>query len=257
MCGYWGFPATFCRYAHAIREGRGPELVMNCYNVDGARKRLMASYVFCLDAWMNAAPPEVAAAELTGRRDAGDKNCRGSWPPSTRRSAKPARSSGCWCGAPASVAVVDQNVIWFDDRRTGSCRRYGGDVRAIGIRTAVPAIRRSAIRTLRSCGARRSRDGGTDYGGGATGGEDSGANSQHVVVCAEAFRYGEVDPRDGRMALAGAAPESAKCWIAARPIRISEMCAWFGDFMGRLDKWLTGGTRAVPELVRRRRSSIG
>jgi len=253
MCGYWGFPANLLQICHAIREGRCPELVMNCYTVDGARKRLMASYVFCLDAWMNAAPPEVAAAELTGRRDAGDKN----WP----------RIVAAVYAALGEASEVKRllvrrlqhrlrwwikTLIWFDDRRDRFLQDvYGGDVR--GDRDTYgcygnppfgdPYFAELRLPDVQGMEERIRRE--------VPQGEKILERIHSTWLCApKAFRYVEkLILEIGRMALAGAAPESGEVLDCRETYPDFGKCAaWFGDFMGRLDKWLTGGTAAVPEL---------
>jgi len=69
MCGHYAFPLPFIQVCEAIAAERAPAFVISCYTADAPRKRLLSSYVFCLDAWLHAAPPEMAKAELAMRGD--------------------------------------------------------------------------------------------------------------------------------------------------------------------------------------------
>jgi len=75
MCGHYAFPQPLLQICEAIRNQRAPDFVCGCYTADTHRKRLMAYYVYCLDAWLKRAPLEVATAKLAMRNTLG-KN----WP---------------------------------------------------------------------------------------------------------------------------------------------------------------------------------
>ncbi|MFB0504092.1 MAG: hypothetical protein ACETWE_09680 [Candidatus Bathyarchaeia archaeon] len=70
-CGHYTFPEPLLRICEAIREERCPEFVIGCYTAGPERKMLMSYYVYCLDAWLENAPLEVATAELAMRDDLG------------------------------------------------------------------------------------------------------------------------------------------------------------------------------------------
>jgi hypothetical protein len=67
MCGYYAFPQNILQIQEAISKQKCPDIVMRCYTVDPSRKILMMYYVFCLDAWLKAAPLTSVAAELRMR----------------------------------------------------------------------------------------------------------------------------------------------------------------------------------------------
>ena len=70
-CGHYAFPKPLVQIAQAIRHERCPAFVCGCYTADARRKQLLATYVFCLDAWLKRAPLDVAAAELAMRESLG------------------------------------------------------------------------------------------------------------------------------------------------------------------------------------------
>ena len=70
-CGHYAFPAPLLNVCQAIGGEREPGFVIGCYTADAERKRRMAYYVYCLDAWLKDAPAEMAAAELSRRDDLG------------------------------------------------------------------------------------------------------------------------------------------------------------------------------------------
>ena len=69
MCGHAAFPSPTNQILHAIGQERCPEFVLGCYTAPPERKRRMLYVVYCLDAWAQEAPPSVAGAELSRRRD--------------------------------------------------------------------------------------------------------------------------------------------------------------------------------------------
>jgi len=70
-CGHYAFPRPILQVCEAIGREECPNFVIGCYTADLKWKSLMACYVFCLDAWIQHAPPEVAQAELELRDDMG------------------------------------------------------------------------------------------------------------------------------------------------------------------------------------------
>ena len=71
MCGHYAFPLPLVEICEAIGREQAPELVHGCYTADRGRKVLMSYYVYCLDAWLQGAPLDVAQAELAMRPDLG------------------------------------------------------------------------------------------------------------------------------------------------------------------------------------------
>ena len=67
-CGHYAFPEPLLQLCIAIGLERCPDFVMGCYTADSKRKLLLCYYAYCLDAWLQGAPLEVASAELA-RRD--------------------------------------------------------------------------------------------------------------------------------------------------------------------------------------------
>ena len=64
LCGHYRFPLAYREAVAAIGAEEAPNFVHGCFTVEGERKRQMADYVFCLDAWLAGATPAAAAAEL-------------------------------------------------------------------------------------------------------------------------------------------------------------------------------------------------
>lgn len=71
ICGHYAFPQPLLDVCRAIGERHAPQFIISCYTADGNRKRLMAQYVFCLDAWAKRAPLDLVQAEFALRNDAG------------------------------------------------------------------------------------------------------------------------------------------------------------------------------------------
>jgi hypothetical protein len=72
MCGHYLFPLVYQEAVRAIGSQTAPDFVHGCWAVERQRKKQMMDYVFCLDAWLAGAEPEVAAGELAAlghRRD--------------------------------------------------------------------------------------------------------------------------------------------------------------------------------------------
>ncbi|MCE5240337.1 hypothetical protein LLH23_17875 [bacterium] len=73
MCGHYSFPGPVLDLCRAVREQRCPEFVISHYTASPERKRLLATYIYCLDAWLEGAPPAEAEAELARRDDLGKR----------------------------------------------------------------------------------------------------------------------------------------------------------------------------------------
>jgi len=69
MCGHASFPTPLNQILRAIGEESAPEFVLGCYTAPPERKRRMLYVVYCLDAWAQEAPLDVAQEELRLRRD--------------------------------------------------------------------------------------------------------------------------------------------------------------------------------------------
>ena len=67
MCGHYAFPLPLTEICEAIGREAAPAVVHGCYTADRGRKMLMSYHVYCLDAWLQGAPLDVARAELALR----------------------------------------------------------------------------------------------------------------------------------------------------------------------------------------------
>ena len=129
-CGHYSFPRPLLQLVDAIGREECVEFVIAHYTADGGRKRLMSYYVYCLDAWLNDAPREVAAAELALRDSLGKD-----WP---------AILGDIYDALGERTAAREllvrrlihrlrwwiKTLVWFDDKR--DCWQldvYGGDAR--------------------------------------------------------------------------------------------------------------------------------
>jgi len=63
-CGHYTFPKQYVETVDAIGRKQPQAFLHTCYTVDSDRKRQMADYCLCLDAWLADAPPDAPAQEL-------------------------------------------------------------------------------------------------------------------------------------------------------------------------------------------------
>jgi len=120
-CPHYAFPRAFVDAVEAIGSQRAPQVVHGCFTADGQRKRRMADYLLCLDAWLAGAELGAAAGELSRH---GHKSV--DWP---------AVCTDLWqvLGEPTEVKrlLVERLVhrhrwwlktlLWDDDRRNVFC----------------------------------------------------------------------------------------------------------------------------------------
>ena len=63
-CGHYLFPLPFLELTSAIGRETASDPRHSCYSVECRRKRQMADYCLCLDAWLAGASPEAPVREL-------------------------------------------------------------------------------------------------------------------------------------------------------------------------------------------------
>ena len=71
-CGHYSFPRPVAQVCEAIGAETCPEFVVGCYTADAERKTRMSNCAYCLDAWLQEAPLEIAKAEIARRDSPGD-----------------------------------------------------------------------------------------------------------------------------------------------------------------------------------------
>jgi len=140
-CPHYALPQPYVEAVDALGKESPPDFVHGCYTADGARKKRMLDYVFCLDAWLADAAPEQAAAELEARGAAGVD-----WPAVCRR---------LWQVLGAHTELKDllvkrllhrqrwwtKSLVWEDDARDRFCQdQYLGDVCCQGDHYGNPAF---------------------------------------------------------------------------------------------------------------------
>ena len=252
MCGYWAFPENIMQICQAIEGEHCPDVVMKCYTVSPGRKRLMAYYVFCLDAWLKSAPQDAAVAELASR-----ESLSRNWP---RILANVYTALGE--SSDAKRLLVQRlvhrlrwwmkSLIWFDDKRDQFLVDwYGGDIRGNAEKWGCygnppfgdPFFAELRLPEVRSMDERIQAD--------VPGGKKLLERIHSTWLCApKVFRYVEkLILEIGQLPPVGTAPDSGELLECQDTYPDFRQCAaWLSAFVGRLDKWLAGDIAVVPEL---------
>ncbi|MCG2660574.1 MAG: hypothetical protein L6437_10060 [Kiritimatiellae bacterium] len=63
-CGHYTFPKAYLETVNAIGRSQPQSFLHTCFTVDSKRKRQMADYCLCLDAWLAGASATAPASEL-------------------------------------------------------------------------------------------------------------------------------------------------------------------------------------------------
>ena len=251
MCGYYAFPDNILQICAAIRAEQCPDTVLNCYTVDPERKTLMSYYVYCLDAWLKAAPLEVAQAELA-MRDALEKDWEGI-------------AAGIYraLGDQSELKVVlvarlihrlrwwIKTLIWPDDKRGKfALDAYLGDPRGDASWGCYgnPQFNDPYFAELREPEVRALEVRINELMPEAKG---ILVRIHSTWLCApKVFRYleklvqeiGAIDQQDVP------APDSNILQCEDTYPDFESCSAWFDSFISRLDEWLSGSDAAAPEL---------
>lgn len=248
-CGHYTFPRPVLDICRAVRDRACPEVVIGHYTADPERKRLMAYYVLCLDAWSAEVAVEAAVAELAMRDSLGQdwaaiaEAIYRSLGQHTERKdllvRRMVQRQRWWL----------KTLIWPGDRRDQfGLDAYLGDVRGDVANYGCygnPPFGDPYFAELKLPQVREWSDAIRANGDGELLGQ-----IEHSHLCApKAFRH--LERRILAIGAVDGAPADADASILRCEATYPDFGAyrdWYARFVGSLGRWLEGDASAVPEL---------